>query len=115
MCHPWRQWPTPHSNGPAPSAVESSLLLDAPWSTLRAATALRAELFAAQTRQFLKREFDEEWWHSQRAARFIRDELWRPARRHTAEDLLGFMGFNPANGLDATVVEFEIAEVLAPL
>lgn len=87
-------------------------LLDAPWSTLRSGIALRAEVFAAQLRAFLQREFDEEWWRSQRAARFMIDELWRPGRRHSAEELLGFMGYE---GFDATVLWGQIAEVLAPL
>ena len=84
----------------------------APWSTLSAATQLRAEIFAAQLRAFLRREFDEEWWRSERAARFIKDELWRPGRRHTAEELLGFMGLE---GFDASVLAAEFEEVLRPL
>jgi hypothetical protein len=86
------------------------VLQGAPWSTLRSARELRAEVFAAQLRLFLRREFDEEWWRSGRAAYFIKDELWRPGRRHTAEELLGFMGFE---GFDASVLATEILEVLA--
>jgi hypothetical protein len=88
------------------------LMDGAPWSTLSATTQLRAEVFAAQLRAFLQREFDEEWWRSERAARFIKDELWRPGRRHTAEELLGFMGFE---GFDASVLSAEFEEVLRPL
>jgi hypothetical protein len=87
-------------------------LMGSPWSMLSAAKCLRAEVFAAQLRLFLKREFDEEWWRSGRAAHFIKDELWRPARRHTAEELLGFMGFE---GFDPEVLATEILEVLQPL
>jgi len=87
-------------------------LLGTPWSTLRAAVWLRAELFAAQLRVYLRREFDEEWWRSARAARFIKDELWRPGRRHTAEELLGFMGFE---GFDPVILATEFEEVLRPL
>ncbi len=87
-------------------------LLGTPWSTLRAAVWLRAELFAAQLRVYLRREFDEEWWRSARAARFIKDELWRPGRRHTAEELLGFMGFE---GFDPVILATEFEDVLRPL
>jgi hypothetical protein len=85
---------------------------EAPWSTLSNATWLRAEVFAAQLRTYLKREFDEEWWRSNRAARFIKDELWRPGRRYTAEELLGFMGYE---GFDAAILAAEFEEVLRPL
>jgi hypothetical protein len=88
------------------------VLLDAPWSTLRAAISLRAEVFTAQVRAYLQREFDEEWWRSNRAARFIKDELWRPGRRHSAEELLGFMGYE---GFDPTILTTEFQEVLRPL
>jgi hypothetical protein len=88
------------------------LLLGAPWSTLDAAVRLRAEVFAAQVRLFLKREFDEEWWRSSRAAHFIKDELWRPARRHSADELLGYMGYE---GFDPAILVAEFVEVLQPL
>jgi hypothetical protein len=88
------------------------VLLDSPWSASRSAMVLRAEVFAAQLRSFLRREFDEEWWRSNRAARFIKDELWRPGRRHSAEELLGFMGYE---AFDAAVLVAEFQEVLQPL
>ncbi|HET6318640.1 MAG TPA: hypothetical protein VFG86_19465 [Chloroflexota bacterium] len=88
------------------------LLQNAPWSTLESAIGLRAEVFAAQLREYLAREFDEEWWRFSRAAKFLRDELWRPGRRHSAQELLGFMGFE---GFDPGVLWGQIAEVLAPL
>lgn len=88
------------------------VLLGAPWSTLHASVWMRAEVFAAQVRAYLRREFDEEWWRSGRAARFIKDELWRPGRRHTAEELLGFMGFE---GFDAAILSSEFEDVLRPL
>ncbi|MDQ3811749.1 MAG: hypothetical protein M3336_15820 [Chloroflexota bacterium] len=87
-------------------------LLDAPWSTLRNAVRLRAEVFAAQLRLYLAREFDVEWWRSPRAARFLVQELWRPGRRASAEELLGFMGYE---GFDAGILWAEFAEVLSPL
>ncbi len=88
------------------------LVRDQPWSVLRPATKLRAEVFAAQLRAFLKREYDEEWWRNGRAARFLVQELWRPGRRHTAEELLGFMGYED---FDAGILWAELAEVLSPL
>jgi hypothetical protein len=73
---------------------------------------LRAAVFAAQLKLFLQREFDEEWWSSARAAKFIRDELWRPGQRHSAEELLGYMGYE---GFDPSVLVTEFIEVLQPL
>jgi len=87
-------------------------LLNAPWSSLHSATWLRAEAFAAQLRAYLEREFDEEWWRSERAARFLSQELWRPGRRHTAEELLGFMGYE---GFDVSILWQAFANVLGPL
>jgi hypothetical protein len=89
-----------------------TLLFDAPWSTLQSAVWLRAELFAAQLVAYLRREFDAEWWRTPRAARFLVEELWRPGRRYTAEELLGFMG---DAGFDAGVLWREIDDVLRPV
>jgi hypothetical protein len=89
------------------------VLYGAPWTTLRSATLLRAEVFAAQLRAYLRREFDEEWWRSGRAASFIKDELWRPGRRYTAEEIVGFMGY--AEGFDPAILAAEFEEVLQPL
>ncbi|GAC1326595.1 MAG: hypothetical protein NVSMB2_25860 [Chloroflexota bacterium] len=89
-----------------------SILLGAPWTTLASAIELRADVFAAQVAAFLRREFDEEWWRSPRAARFLIEELWRPGRRHSAEELLGFMGYE---GFDPSVLVAEFEEVLRPL
>jgi hypothetical protein len=88
------------------------LVLDAPWSTLASARRLRAEVFAAQLRAYLRREFDEEWWRNSRTTRFLVQELWRPGRRHSAEELLGFMGYE---GFDAAILWAEVAEVLSPV
>jgi hypothetical protein len=88
------------------------LLLNSPWSMLKSAQDLRAEVFSAQLRLFLKREFDEEWWRSSRAARFLVDELWRPGKRYSAEELLGFMGYE---GFDPAVLVAEFLEILQPL
>jgi hypothetical protein len=88
------------------------VVLNAPWSALHAAVSLRAELFAAQLRAYLQREFDAEWWRAGRAAHFVRDELWRPGRRHSADELLGFMGYE---GFDPGVLTAEFQEVLRPV
>jgi hypothetical protein len=87
-------------------------MLDAPWSTLGAAVRLRAEVFAAQLRAYLAREFDEEWWRNGRAARFLIQELWRPGRRMSAEELLGFMGYE---GFHTGLLWSEFSDVLSPL
>jgi hypothetical protein len=88
-------------------------LMDSPWSTLRSAIELRGEIFAAQLRGFLRQEFDEEYWRSNRAAYFLKDELWRPGRRHSAEDLLGFMGYEGLS--DPSILTAEFEAVLRPL
>jgi hypothetical protein len=88
------------------------ILIGAPWSVFKSAFELRAEVFSSQLRAFMQREFDDEWWRSQRAARFIIDELWRPGRRHSAEELLGFMGYE---GFDPSILASEVQEVLQPL
>ncbi len=81
-----------------------------PWQPLRAATELRGEVFAAQVRAYLRREYDEEWFRHPRAGRFLAQELWRPGRRHGVRELLGYMGYA---GLDASLLSKEIGEVLA--
>lgn len=74
-------------------------LLGAPWTALDAAAQLRGEVFAAQLRAFLRREYDEDWARNPRAGRFLIQELWRPGQRASAEELLrdmGFAGWEPA-------------------
>jgi hypothetical protein len=87
-------------------------LLSGVWRLDEAAIELRAEVFAAQLRAFLRREFDEEWFRSPRAGRFLIQELWRPGTRHSAEQLLGFMGYE---GFDPVILWNDSLEVLAPL
>ncbi len=87
-------------------------LLDCVWQPLQADAELRAEVFAAQLRRYLRTEYDEEWFRSPRAARFIREELWRPGRRHSADELLRFMGYA---GFDPRILCSEIVEVLKPV
>jgi hypothetical protein len=76
---------------------------------LEAATLLRGLLLAGQLREFLRREYDEEWYRSARAGRFL-IELWREGQRYTAEELARFMGFD---GLDVTPLLEEIRAGLA--
>jgi hypothetical protein len=84
-------------------------VLDTPWTTLRSAVWLRAELFAAHLHAYLRSEFDDEWWRLPRTGRFLIDELWRPGRRYTAEQLLGFMGYE---GFDPAILWNELVDVL---
>ena len=63
---------------------------------LYAAEYLRAWIFESQLRQYLKREFDEDWFRNPRAGRFL-IELWRDGQRNPVKGLAGFMGFE---GLD---------------
>jgi hypothetical protein len=89
-----------------------SPLVGGPWQTLRSAMQLRAEVFAAQLRAYLRREFDEEWYRNRRAGRFLVHELWRPGRLYTADELLRFMGYE---GFDVSILWHETAEVLSTL
>jgi len=52
------------------------------------ATQLRAEVFAAQLRAYSGASSTKSGGVDS-AASFIKDELWRPGRRHTAEEILG--------------------------
>jgi len=57
-----------------------------------AAQRLRGALFGEQLRAYLVSEWDEEWFRSPRAARFLL-ELWREGTRYTSDELLRFMGY----------------------
>jgi hypothetical protein len=59
---------------------------------LRAAVSLRAWIFASQLERYLEREFDQEWFRSSRAARFLRD-LWREGQKYRVDELARFMGY----------------------
>jgi hypothetical protein len=76
---------------------------------LYAAQYLRAWIFEAQLREFLRNEFDEEWFRSPRAGRFLRD-LWRDGQKHTADELVRFMGYDD---LAPDLLLGEIREALA--
>ena len=75
-----------------------------------AAQYLRAWTFEAQLREYLKKEYDEEWFRSPRAGRFLRDELWRQGQKYTADELVRFMGYDE---LDPSLMLAEIREALA--
>jgi hypothetical protein len=84
-------------------------LMGAPWNMFDASVDLLAHVFAAQLRQFLRKEFDEDWFKSPRAGRFLTQELWRPGRRYSAVELLGHMGFD---GFQPSVLLNDMSEVL---
>ncbi|HLH23857.1 MAG TPA: hypothetical protein VK066_15140 [Chloroflexota bacterium] len=71
---------------------------------LYAAIRLRAEVFEAQLRQYLQREYDEEWFRVPRAGRFLRD-LWREGQKYPVDELARFMGYP---GLDFRLVTEEL-------
>ena len=70
--------------------------LEAGEDPLAAAASLRGRVFASRLAAFLASEYDEEWYRSVRAGRFL-VERWREGPRYTAEELLRFMGLD---GLD---------------
>jgi hypothetical protein len=69
-----------------------------------AAQYVRAWIFEAQHRQYLQREFDDEWFRNPKAGKFL-VELWRDGQRHPVEELADFMGYA---GLDLGPVTEEI-------
>lgn len=69
---------------------------------------LRAWTFEAQLREYLKREYDEEWFRAPKAGKFLRD-LWREGQKHTADELVRFMGYDQ---LDPELMLAEIREAL---
>ncbi len=69
---------------------------------------LRAWMLAGQLLLFLRREFDEEWFHARRAGDFLRD-LWRGGNRYTAEELARHLGFE---GLDASPLIVEASTAI---
>jgi hypothetical protein len=71
---------------------------------LYAAVYLRAGVFEAQLRQYLQKEYDEEWFRVPRAGRFLRD-LWREGQKYPVDELTRFMGYP---GLDFRLVTEEL-------
>lgn len=75
---------------------------------LYAAQYLRAWIFEAQLRTYLRKEYDEDWFRAPRAGRFIRD-LWREGQKYTADELVRFMGYDD---LDPAPLLAELTEGL---
>src|SRR4051812_24309890 len=71
---------------------------------LYAAIRLRAGVFEAQLRQYLQKEYDEEWYRVARAGRFLRD-LWREGQKYPVDELARYMGYA---GLDFRLVTEEL-------
>ncbi len=71
---------------------------------LGAALSLRAGVFEPQLRQYLQREYDEEWFRVPRVGRFLRD-LWREGQKYPVDELARFMGYA---GLDFRLVAEEL-------
>lgn len=70
---------------------------------------MRAWTLEALFRDFLRREYDEEWFRHPRAGAFIRDR-WREGQKYTADELARFLGFD---GLDMGPLVGEIEAGLA--
>lgn len=74
-----------------------------------AAQYVRAWTFEGQLRQYLVKEFEEDWFRNRRAGQFL-VELWRDGQKYTPEELLRFMGYD---GFDLGPVVAEIRQRLA--
>jgi hypothetical protein len=75
---------------------------------LESANQLRGLMLAGQLLSFLRAEFDEEWFRSGRAGRFLAD-LWRGGQRYTAEEMARNLGFE---GLDSAPLIAEAATAI---
>jgi hypothetical protein len=73
-----------------------------------AARYLRAWIFEAQLREFLRERFDEEWYRNDRTGPFLLG-LWRQGQRLTTEDLAADVG------LGALSIEPLLAQIAADL
>lgn len=69
----------------------------------------RAWTLEALFRDFLQREYDEDWFRHPRAGRFL-IERWREGQKYTADELARFLGFD---GLDLGPLVREIEVALA--
>jgi hypothetical protein len=74
-----------------------------------AAQYLRAWIFEAQHRDYLKREFGQDWFRNPKAGRFVVD-LWRDGQKYPVEQLARFMGYD---GLDIGPVAQEIQDLMS--
>lgn len=73
-----------------------------------AAQYVRAWMFEAQHRAYLKREYDDEWFRNPKAGKFLID-LWREGQKHSVDRLARFMGYD---GLDLGPVTEEIRALM---
>src|SRR5215203_5847552 len=78
-------------------------------SAFYSAQYMRAWTLEALFKDFLRREYDEEWFRHPRAGAFLRDR-WREGQRYTADELARFLGFD---GLDMAPLVTEIEAGLA--
>ncbi len=69
---------------------------------------LRGAALEIGLRRFLEREYEEDWFRSRRAGRFLRDR-WREGRRYNADELAGFLG---ADRLSVPEVADELNQTL---
>jgi hypothetical protein len=76
---------------------------------LYVAQRLRGWMLETYLRSFLKSEYDEEWFRSARAGRFLIDR-WREGQRYTADELVRFMGFDT---LDTGPLVEELSAILS--
>jgi hypothetical protein len=65
-------------------------------SAFYSAQYMRAWTLEALFKDFLRREYDEEWFRHPRAGAFLRDR-WREGQRYTADELARFLGFDGLN------------------
>ncbi|MDP8922842.1 MAG: hypothetical protein M3O34_08200 [Chloroflexota bacterium] len=82
--------------------------LDPAGDPLCGPTFIRAALFAHQLATFLAAEYDETWFASERAGRFLVDR-WREGQRYTAEEMARFLGFA---GLDPRALVDDLTSAL---
>ncbi len=112
-----------HVEGPGPRSREAyrDLLSDATLVTwpaelylfdvdafFYAARYLRAWIFEAQLREFLRERFDEEWYRNDRTGPFLLG-LWRQGQRLTVEDLAADLAIGPPS------IEPLLAQIAADL
>ena len=112
-----------HTEGPGPRSREAyrDLLSDATlvaWPAelflfdvdafFYAARYLRAWIFEARLREFLRERFDEEWYRNDRSGPFLLG-LWRQGQYLTTEELAADLGFGPPS------VDPLIAQIAADL
>ncbi|MBI4213189.1 MAG: hypothetical protein HY534_02680 [Chloroflexi bacterium] len=69
---------------------------------------LRAWMFEAQHRRFLRNQFDQEWFRNPKAGKFL-IELWQEGQKYNVEEIARFMGYG---GLDIAHVAEDIRSLM---